>query len=143
MDEVIYSAPSRPWVKSSIVLVARSCLLPSVVSMDEVIHSASGPLAKGLEYLSFSDKNTCLFCSIVADTSIFKCFQVLTDFALFVCMCCWRQDFVHQDVEGNSVPWVQATKYGAALKAVQKLSKQLVAYMEGLLAVSPCVNGPF
>jgi hypothetical protein len=24
MDEVIYSAPSRPWVKSSIVLAARS-----------------------------------------------------------------------------------------------------------------------
>jgi hypothetical protein len=40
-------------------------------------------------------------------------------------------------------PSVQATKSGAALKAVPKLSKHLVAYMEGLLAVSPYVNGPF
>ena len=38
---------------------------------------------------------------------------------------------------------VQATKSGAALKAVPKLSKHLVAYMEGLLAVSPYVNSPF
>ena len=58
-------------------------------------------------------------------------------------MCCRRQDFVHQDVGGNSVPSVQATKSGAALKAVPKQSKHLVAYMEGLLAVSPYVNGPF
>ena len=58
-------------------------------------------------------------------------------------MCCRRQDFVHHDVGGNSVPSVQATKSGAALKAVPKLSKHLVAYMEGLLAVSPYVNGPF
>jgi hypothetical protein len=58
-------------------------------------------------------------------------------------MCCQRQDFVHQDVGENSVPSVQATKSGAALKAVPKLSKHLVAYMEGLLAVSPYVNGPF
>ena len=40
-------------------------------------------------------------------------------------------------------PSVQATKFGAALKAVPKLSKHLVAYMEGLLAVSRYVNGPF
>ncbi len=40
-------------------------------------------------------------------------------------------------------PSVQATKSGAALKAVPKLSKHLIAYMEGLLAVSPYVNGPF
>jgi hypothetical protein len=40
-------------------------------------------------------------------------------------------------------PSVQATKSGAALKVVPKLSKHLVAYMEGLLAVSPYVNGPF
>ena len=39
-------------------------------------------------------------------------------------------------------PLVQATESGAALKAVPKLSKHLVAYMEGLLAVSPYVNGP-
>jgi hypothetical protein len=58
-------------------------------------------------------------------------------------MCCRRQDFVHQDVGETSVPSVQATKSGAALKAVPKLSKNLVAYMEGLLAVSPYVNGPF
>jgi hypothetical protein len=34
---------------------------------------------------------------------------------------------------------------GAALKVtlVPKISKTLVAYMEGLLAVSPNVNGPF
>ena len=70
-------------------------------------------------------------------------FNSLTDFGLFLCMCCRRQDFVHQDVGGNSVPSVQATKSGAALKAVPKQSKHLVAYMEGLLAVSPYVNGPF
>jgi len=28
--------------------------------MAEISHSASGPLAKGLEFLSFSDRNTCL-----------------------------------------------------------------------------------
>jgi hypothetical protein len=38
---------------------------------------------------------------------------------------------------------VQATKSGAGLKAIQQLSKHLVAYMEGLLAVSSYVNGPF
>ena len=43
----------------------------------------------------------------------------------------------------SQYPSVQATKSGAALKAVPKLSKHLVAYMEGLLAVSPYVNGPF
>ena len=76
MGEVIHSAsgqklsPSlfwQPWMKSSIVP-------PS--SRDEVILSANGPLAKGLEYLSFSDRNTCLFCSIVAD--IFKCIQMFS-----------------------------------------------------------------
>jgi hypothetical protein len=40
-------------------------------------------------------------------------------------------------------PSDQATKSGTALMAVPKLSKQLVAYMEGLLAVSHYVNGPF
>ena len=40
-------------------------------------------------------------------------------------------------------PSVQAIKSGAALKAVPKLSKHFVAYMEGLLAVSLYVNGPF
>jgi hypothetical protein len=40
-------------------------------------------------------------------------------------------------------PSVQATESGAVLKAVPKLSKRLVAYMEGLLAVSLYVNGPF
>ncbi len=58
-------------------------------------------------------------------------------------MCCRCQDFLHQDIGGNSVTSVQATKSGAALKAVPKLSKHLVAYMEGLLAVSRYVNGPF
>ena len=43
----------------------------------------------------------------------------------------------------SQYPSVQATKSGAALKAVPKLSKHLVAYMEGLLTVSPYVNGPF
>jgi hypothetical protein len=32
---------------------------------------------------------------------------------------------------------------GPALKEVPKLSKHLAAYVEGLLAVSPYVNGPF
>jgi hypothetical protein len=52
----------------------------------------------------------------------------------------------HRDVGGNSVPLgprLQATKSGAALREVPKLSKYLVSYMEGLLAVSPNVNGPF
>ncbi len=40
-------------------------------------------------------------------------------------------------------PLVQATKAGTALKAVLILSKHLVAYMVGLLAVSPYVNGTF
>jgi hypothetical protein len=44
--------------------------------MGEVILSAGGPLAKGFEYISFSDRNNYLFCSIVAD--IFKCFQVFS-----------------------------------------------------------------
>ena len=52
-----------------------------------------------------------------------------------------------QDAElGNSVPLgprLQATKSDAALKAVPKLSKHIVAYMEGLLAVSRHVNSPF
>ena len=47
----------------------------------------------------------------------------------------------------SQYPSVQATKSGAALKAVPKLSKHLVAYMEGLLRLavtrSPYVNGPF
>ena len=43
----------------------------------------------------------------------------------------------------SQYPSVQATKSGAALKAVPKLSKHLVAYMEGLFAVSPYVHGPF
>jgi hypothetical protein len=38
---------------------------------------------------------------------------------------------------------VQATKSCAALEAVPKLSKHLDAYVEGQLAVSPYVNGPF
>jgi hypothetical protein len=69
-------------------------------------------------------------------------FNSLTDFALFVCMCCRRQDSV-KDIErlaGTQYPSVQATKSGAGLKAIPKLSKHLVAYMEGLLAVSPYVN---
>ena len=43
----------------------------------------------------------------------------------------------------SQYPTVQATKSGAALKAVPKLSKHLVAFIKGLLAVSPYVNGPF
>jgi hypothetical protein len=36
---------------------------------------------------------------------------------------------------------ISASKSGPALKAVPKISKQLVAYLEGLLAVSPYANG--
>jgi hypothetical protein len=58
-------------------------------------------------------------------------FNSLPDFALFVCMCQYqRQDSRHQDVGGNSIPSVQATKSGAELKAVPKVSKHLVAYMD-------------
>jgi hypothetical protein len=65
MDEIIYSA---------------SCFLSYLAYMDEVFnndplalesmaeisHSTSGPPAKGSEYLSFLDRNTYLFCCIVA-----------------------------------------------------------------------------
>ena len=59
------------------------------------------PLCKNF-LLSFSDRNSYLFCSIQIGTpvyfaallliysSVFKCFQALTDSALFVCMC-WRR----------------------------------------------------
>jgi hypothetical protein len=40
MDEVIYSAPSRPWMKSFIVRAARSFSVPILATMDEVIYSA-------------------------------------------------------------------------------------------------------
>jgi hypothetical protein len=53
--------------------------------MAEISHSASGPLAKGLEYLSFSDRNTYLFCCIVAFAALLL-FNPLTDFPwLLVC----------------------------------------------------------
>ena len=38
---------------------------------------------------------------------------------------------------------IPASKSGPALKAVPKISKPLVAYLEGLLAVSPFANGYF
>ena len=38
---------------------------------------------------------------------------------------------------------IAASKSGAALKAIPKISKHLVAYMEGLVAVSPYQDGPF
>jgi hypothetical protein len=38
---------------------------------------------------------------------------------------------------------IAASKSGAALKAIPKISKHLVAYMEGLVAVSPYKDGPF
>jgi hypothetical protein len=47
--------------------------------MAEISHSASGPFAKGLEYLSFSDRNTYLFCLIVAFAALLL-FNPLTDF---------------------------------------------------------------
>ena len=45
----------------------------------------------------------------------------------------------------SQYPSVQATKSGAALKAVQKLSKHLIVYMEDLLTVCPLayMNCPF
>ena len=58
----------------------------------------------------------------------------------FACAACVKTLYI-KTLEENSVPSVQATKSGAALKAVAKLSKYLVAYMEGLLI--PYVNGPF
>ncbi len=63
----------------------------------EVLLSASGPATKVLEYLSFSDRNTCLFCSIAAD--IIKWSQVFSTRLLtlppsFACAACvktqWR-----------------------------------------------------
>ena len=38
---------------------------------------------------------------------------------------------------------IAASKSGAALKAIPKISKHLVAYMEGLVAVSPYMHGVF
>jgi hypothetical protein len=59
------------------------------------------------------------------------------------CDIIYQISYVILDVKYETqYPLVQATKSGAALKAVPKLSKHLVAYMEGLLAVSPYVNGP-
>jgi hypothetical protein len=60
MDEVIYSASCPFSYVASIVEVIYSTHRP------EISHSASSPPAKKLEYLSFSDKNTYLFCCIVA-----------------------------------------------------------------------------
>jgi hypothetical protein len=65
------SAPSQPLQKSVKVLAAERpyhswCPL---ATMAEISHSASCPLAKGLEYLSASDRNTCPFCSIVTYSS--------------------------------------------------------------------------
>ena len=58
------------------------------------------------------------------------------------------QLFTNMDFKCRSqYPSVQASKSGAALKAVSKLSRHLIAsrYMESLLAVTGCtyVNGPF
>jgi hypothetical protein len=78
------------------------------------------------------DRDTCLFCSVVA----FECSQL----AYWLCLSC-----LHVLQESNlwtSRHWrklrpsVHATKAGTALKVVLKLSKDLIAYMEGLLAVT-------
>jgi hypothetical protein len=47
--------------------------------MAEISHSASAPPAKGLDYLFFSDRNTYLFCCIVAFAALLL-FNQLTDF---------------------------------------------------------------
>lgn len=43
----------------------------------------------------------------------------------------------------SEYPPIEASPSGPALKAVPKISKQLVAYLEGLVAVSPYKDGPF
>jgi hypothetical protein len=124
MDDVIYSAPSRPWVKSSIVLVARTCPevipVPILATMDEVIHGAPWrpgmkpslvphcqwpsckrigiPLLLRWENLSIL-QHCCCYIQVFSSV-----FNSLTDFALFVCMCCRRPDFGHQDVEETQYP---------------------------------------
>jgi hypothetical protein len=90
MDEVIYSAPLRPWVKSSIVPAARSGFsVPILATMDEVIHSA--PWRPGMKSslvpvaLLQKDWNTSLSqigipvysaALILIYSSVFKCFQL-------------------------------------------------------------------
>jgi hypothetical protein len=54
------------------------------------------------------------------------------------CDIIYRISHVILDVKCEThYPSVQAIKSGVALKAVPKLSKHLVVYMEGLLAVRP------
>ena len=62
MNVIIHSAPWRPWQKSAIVPAA--------------------PLAKGLEFLSFSDRNTCLLSLI--HIQVFS-IRLLTFSRLFAC----------------------------------------------------------
>lgn len=79
MNVIIHSAPWRPWQKSAIVPAA--------------------PLAKGLEFLSFSDRNTCLLSLIMTYSSFFNS---LTDYLSFVCM--YRR---LRDGQGRTNPTVQ------------------------------------
>jgi hypothetical protein len=59
-----------------------------LVSMAEISHSASCPPTKGMEYLSFSDRNTYLFCCIVAFSALLL-FNPLTDFPCSFA-CAWH-----------------------------------------------------
>ncbi len=56
---------------------------------------------------------------------------------------CWISHVILDVKCESQYPSFQAYKSGAELKAVRKLSKHIVKYMEGLLAVSTYVNGPF
>ena len=112
MAEVSHSASGPPRKRiaahSSVLLV---CSPPSVASMNVIIHSApwrpwqksaivpAAPLAKGLEFLSFSDRNTCLLSLIMTYSSFFNS---LTDFLSFVCM--YRR---LRDGQGRTNPTVQ------------------------------------
>jgi hypothetical protein len=81
MDEVILSASGSPWG-----------YMAASESMDEVIHSASGPHAKKLEYLSFKIGTPVFFAALFLIISsglihVFSSvFNLHTDFTIFVKM---------------------------------------------------------
>jgi hypothetical protein len=82
--------------------------------MAEISHSASGPPTKGLEYLSFSDKNTYLFCCMVAFAALLL-FNPLTDFnGSFACAGGFEMD-------KDSSPKLIASLHKAHLKRTKNL----------------------
>ena len=97
-----------PWMKSSKVPLA---------SMKEISHSVSCHPAKGLEYLSSSNRNTYLFCCTVAFAALLL-FNPLTDFhCSFACAGCFKMD---QDIYPN----LMASLHETHLKRTKNLQLQ-------------------